>query len=95
MDHPNGMCVMEPVISKDINDQLADWFNSPDGTYPEIDEFAGNFGYAVDKGAAFSLESFKDKFGIVTNQNALQIFKSNLDGAYRDWETHQIGRAHV
>lgn len=41
MDHPNGMCVMEPVIDMDKTiDQLADWVNSPDGTYPEIDEFA-------------------------------------------------------
>lgn len=45
MDHPNGMCVMEPTIDKDMNEKLADWFNSPDGTYPEIDEFASNFGY--------------------------------------------------
>lgn len=45
MDHPNGMCVMEPVVAKDMVDQLANWFNSPDGTYPEIDEFAKNFGY--------------------------------------------------
>lgn len=45
MDHPNGMCTMEPVVVDDMIDQLADWFNSPDGTYPEIDEFAGNFGY--------------------------------------------------
>lgn len=45
MDHPNGQCTMEPVIADDMIDQLADWFNSPDGTYPEIDEFAGNFGY--------------------------------------------------
>lgn len=45
MDHPNGMCVMEPVIAKNMTDQLANWFNSPDGTYPEIDEFAKNFGY--------------------------------------------------
>ena len=45
MDHPNGMCTMEPVVVDDMVDQLADWFNSPDGTYPEIDEFAGNFGY--------------------------------------------------
>lgn len=45
MDHPNGMCTMEPVVADDMIDQLADWFNSPDGTYPEIDEFAGNFGY--------------------------------------------------
>lgn len=45
MDHPNGMCVMEPVVVENMIDQLADWINSPDGTYPEIDEFAGNFGY--------------------------------------------------
>jgi hypothetical protein len=36
---------MEPNIANDMNDQLADWFNSPDGTYPEIDDFANNFGY--------------------------------------------------
>ena len=30
-------------------DQLADWFNSTDGTYPEIDAFAGNFGYQASK----------------------------------------------
>jgi hypothetical protein len=45
MDHPNGMCTMEPVVVDNLVDQLADWFNSPDGTYPEIDAFAGNFGY--------------------------------------------------
>lgn len=45
MDHPNGMCTMEPVVVDNIVDQLADWFNSPDGTYPEIDAFAKNFGY--------------------------------------------------
>lgn len=45
MDHPNGMCTMEPVVADDMIDQLADWFNSPDGTYPEIDEFAEKLGY--------------------------------------------------
>lgn len=45
MDHPNGMCTMEPVVADDMADQLADWFNSPDGTYPDIDEFAKQFGY--------------------------------------------------
>lgn len=45
MDHPNGMCTMEPVVADNMIDQLADWFNSPDGTYPDIDEFAKNFGY--------------------------------------------------
>lgn len=46
MDHPNGMCTMEPETDMDKTiDQLADWINSPDGTYPEIDEFAKQFGY--------------------------------------------------
>lgn len=45
MDHPNGMCTMVPVVVDNLVDQLADWFNSEDGTYPEIDDFAKNFGY--------------------------------------------------
>lgn len=48
LDHPNGMCTMEPVVVKNMVDQLADWFNSPDGTYPEIDAFAKNFVYNPD-----------------------------------------------
>lgn len=45
LDHPNGMCTMEPAVVDNLVDQLADWFNSPDRTFPEIDEFAKNFGY--------------------------------------------------
>lgn len=46
MDHPNGMCTMEPETDMEKTiDQLADWVNSPDGTYPKIDEFAKQFGY--------------------------------------------------
>lgn len=47
MDHPNGMCTMIPVIDDQMIDKLADWFNSPDGTYPEIDEFAKGLGYSA------------------------------------------------
>lgn len=61
MDHPNGMCVMEPSIDKDMNEKLADWFNSPDGTYPEIDEFASNFGYEAKP--IKSVKDFLDKYG--------------------------------
>ena len=45
LDHPNGMCVMEPNIAEDMTEQLVNWFNADDGTYPEIDEFAKSFGY--------------------------------------------------
>lgn len=61
MDHPNGMCVIEPSIDKDMNGKLADWFNSPDGTYPEIDEFASNFGYEVK--SIKSVKDYLDKYG--------------------------------
>lgn len=62
MDHPNGMCTMEPVIDDKMADKLADWFNSPDGTYPEIDEFAGNFGYEVSK--VGNVQDFINKYGM-------------------------------
>ena len=62
MDHPNGMCTMEPVVADDMIDQLADWFNSPDGTYPEIDAFAGNFGYQASKTS--TVQDFIAKYGM-------------------------------
>ena len=62
MDHPNGMCTMEPVIDDKMTDKLADWFNSPDGTYPEIDEFAGNFGYQASKTG--TIQDFINKYGM-------------------------------
>lgn len=61
MDHPNGMCTMEPVVAENMVAQLADWFNSPDGTYPEIDEFAGNFGYQASKTG--TVQDFIAKYG--------------------------------
>jgi hypothetical protein len=61
LDHPNGMCVIEPSIDKDMNEKLADWFNSPDGTYPEIDEFASNFGYEAKP--IKSVKDYLDKYG--------------------------------
>ena len=67
MDHPNGMCTMEPVVADDMVDQLADWFNSPDGTYPELDEFASNFGYVATKASDVkTVADFINKYGMST-----------------------------
>ena len=67
MDHPNGMCTMEPAVAEDMVDQLADWFNSPDGTYPEIDEFASNFGYNAQKlSDVKTAQDFVNKYGMST-----------------------------
>lgn len=45
LDHPNGMCTMEPVVSRTMVDDIANWYNSPNGTYPNIDKFAKKLGY--------------------------------------------------
>lgn len=42
LDHPNGMCTMEPVLADDYTKQMANWFNSPEGTYPELDDYFNN-----------------------------------------------------
>lgn len=46
LDHPNGMCTFEAVMegsAKTIGEKIADWYNSPVGTYPEIDRYALEF----------------------------------------------------
>ena len=74
MDHPNGMCTMIPVVAEDMIDQLADWFNSPDGTYPEIDSFAGNFGYDAKKGG--SVNDYLAKYG--KSDKTLSAWKQSM-----------------
>lgn len=40
LDHPNGLCYFEYEIDTDkMTQQLAEWGNSPDGTFPEIDRY--------------------------------------------------------
>ena len=74
MDHPNGMCVMIPVVAEDMIDQLADWFNSPDGTYPEIDAFAGNFGYEAKKDG--TVKDYLAKYG--QSDKTLSAWKQSM-----------------
>lgn len=63
LDHPNGMCTMEPVVDDDIADKLANWVNSEDGTYPEIDAFASKFGYDATKLPKMTLADIKKQYG--------------------------------
>lgn len=63
LDHPNGMCTMEPVVDDNIVDKLANWVNGDDGTYPDIDEFAKKFGYDVTKLPKMTLGDIKKQYG--------------------------------
>jgi SPP1 gp7 family putative phage head morphogenesis protein len=42
IDHPNGMCDIELIMmdDSDIEAWLEEWEKAPDGTFPEIDEYA-------------------------------------------------------
>lgn len=100
MDHPNGMCTMVPVVVEDIEQQLVDWFNSEDGTYPEIDKFAKNFGYTpnVSNGVATKLQEvrsytakqienaskFIKEFGM--SKDAKKEYLETLQGTNREFQ---------
>ncbi|UVN08624.1 MAG: minor capsid protein 2 [Bacteriophage sp.] len=77
LDHPNGMCVMEPVIDDDITDQLADWVNGKETKKTKgIDKFADLLGYDKDELAKSLLKSTgKHKAGIA--DKAKNVIKDN------------------
>lgn len=42
MDHPQGLCTIMPSVNRDLSfiaNQIADWTEAPEGTFPEIDQF--------------------------------------------------------
>lgn len=43
MDHPNGMCVMQPVVNKDAKKEIADWIKGKENK--GLDKFAKKMGY--------------------------------------------------
>lgn len=46
LDHPNGMCTFEAVIPDDMDtiaDRIGRWYQSPIGTYTDLDNYALDF----------------------------------------------------
>lgn len=46
IDHPNGMCTFDAVMSHDMSHiakKIGEWYNSPVGTFPDIDKYAADF----------------------------------------------------
>jgi len=80
LDHPNGMCVMEPNVVDDMTKQLVNWFNSDDGTYPEIDEFAKQFGYDSSKFEAPKFTDLQNKYLLPYG-----FSPNNMPTKFEDW----------
>lgn len=79
LDHPNGMCTMEPVVDDKMVDKLANWVNGEDGTYPEIDKFAKKFGYDASKTPKMTLADVKKQYGNSQYKSPSKWYKSLPD----------------
>jgi hypothetical protein len=74
---------MEGSMS-DVSDQIAEWYNSPEGTFPDIDKFANSF----DKGSSVKQPVTKAKKEVVeknvrnkpTDTNELNAIKNAKSG---------------
>lgn len=87
LDHPNGMCTMVPNVADDLTGQLADWFNSEDGTYPEIDEFASNFGYTPLQAAkSFDKDEWLSSFA----KNETSTFEKSYESIAKNLTEEEI-----
>lgn len=72
LDHPNGMCVMEPIYLADADDMIAKWATSPAGTYPQFDEWAKGFGYEFN-----SNNPSTPVTNIMRNEDTVKVAKQN------------------
>lgn len=80
MDHPNGMCVLEPVYDENTNDRLAAWVKGKDD--PAIDAYAKQFGFGAGDVDASKLKSAEpaSKTKIVQGDpNAVSTWKRRKD----------------
>ena len=84
LDHPNGMCVMEPIYLEDSDQMIANWVNSPQGTYPSMDAWAKELGYEFDGNNPSTPVS-----NIMRNEDnkkvAKQNYKNDRPFNSRDW----------
>lgn len=82
LDHPNGMCVFEPVIDDNIEDRLVDWYNNPNEADEKIDAYARKFGYnPSNKAAVLPAESkaARDKMVEQLKAQDFSQWEHNLD----------------
>lgn len=77
LDHPNGQCTIDVDIDPDYVDKLADWVLSPDGTFPEIDEYAEKLGYNL------RVKALKGNIG--TSEEYAKTLGSSTAKTFKGW----------
>lgn len=77
LDHPNGFCIMEPVVSKTANKDLADWVKGKKN--PELDKFAKKLGYKVSSGTKSKAADSKQETKVESkNKNISSKSKTDI-----------------
>ena len=77
LDHPNGMCVMEPVVSKNMSKDLAGWVKGTNKN-PDIDAFAKKLGYQPKEADGLTLGDIKKKYGDLAKGKKVAQFQHKL-----------------
>lgn len=94
LDHPNGLCWFEASITKsseEVADEIAKWYDAPDGAYPEMDKFAKSLGWKAEMKPQAKLNpnaewysewakklSAKEKKSMVSDYGDLKFAYNNL-----------------
>lgn len=89
-DHPNGQCVLEPVVNWDKLDELADWVNEPDGTYPWWDNKMQAFGYTKGGMPKSSIISNMKKAEKAASKIESKV--ANVQDDYKLWSEDAISK---
>ena len=83
LDHPNGMCVMEPVVSKNMSKDLAGWVKGTNKN-PDIDAFAKKLGYQPKEADGLTLGDIKKKYGDLAKGKKIAQFQHKLPKDVQD-----------
>lgn len=98
MDHPNGMCILEPVYDENTNDRLAAWVKGKDD--PALDAYAKQFGFTstdvdVDKLQTTKATKSSARYKTVPSKNEVVevMVDEHLFDGFNEVEQGQVNAA--
>lgn len=90
MDHPNGMCILNPIFDEDSDKQIADWIKGKENK--KIDKFAETLSY---KAESLRKKDDKESINVKQKQNKAKASKIKYSivkkSEYFNWATERNG----